>query len=145
MNDGHDDSIRMRSFSIDDNDMYSFEKHLRMFLTALVVGTVVEMIAAILNLWVYSPRSLVVLNVTLFFGIIMSSIAALLHSRHPMWSYTGGFIVGYGYEWLNIAVLHWWRFPDDRLLCFYGVPTIAFVVALGWGAVALVLRLVWRA
>ena len=134
----------MRALSIGDNDVYSFTRHRRIFLTALAVGTLAEIIAAVLNLWVYSPRFMVVLNVTLFFGVIMSSIAALLHSRHPVLSYVAGFIVGYGYEWLNIVVLHWWHFPDNRLLGFHGVPTIAFVIALGWGSVALVLRLVWR-
>jgi hypothetical protein len=125
--------------------MYSVKRHLIIFLAALVVGTVVEIIASVLNLWVYSPRFLVVLNVTLLFGIIMSSIAALLRSRHAILSYIVGFVVGYGYEWINVALLHWWHFPDNRLLCFHGVPTIAFVVALGWGTVALGLRLIWRA
>jgi len=124
--------------------MYSLAKHGKMFLAALATGTVVEIIASTFDLWVYSPRFVVVLNVTLFFGVVMSSLAALLHARHPVLSYFAGFVVGYGYEWLNIGVLHWWRFPDNRLLWFEGVPTITFVVSLGWGAVALGLRLLWR-
>ena len=125
--------------------MYTFRRHLTVFLAALAVGTVVEIVAAVLHLWVYSPRFLVALNVVLFFGLVMSGTAAVLQSRHPAFSYVAGFLLGYGYEWLNITVLHWWHFPDDRLLCFQGLPVIAFVVALGWGAVASGLRFIWRA
>jgi len=115
-----------------------------MFLTAVVAGTLVEVVAAWLDLWRYSPGYVVVLNIALFFGGAMTAVAAMLRSCHPLWSLLAGSLLGYGYEWLNLLGLHWWQFPEGKLFCLRGDHWIAGGLALGWGIVPLVLRVLWR-
>jgi multisubunit Na+/H+ antiporter MnhB subunit len=94
-----------------------------------------ELWARVGRLWVYHRPALAVLNVVLVFGVVMGGVALLAPGLGLAGVFAVGFAIGLVYEIANLAVLHWWFFPDDRLLFLRGPAACAVGVAVAWGVV----------
>jgi hypothetical protein len=108
---------------------------LRVFLIAVIIGAVSELAARVGRLWVYHRPILAVLNIVVVFGLVMGGVALLAPELGVTGVFAVGFAIGLVYELANLAVLHWWFFPDDRLLFLRGRTACAVGVAVAWGVV----------
>lgn len=108
---------------------------LRVFLIAVIIGAVSELLARTGRLWVYHRPVLAALNIVFMFGLVMGGVALLAPRLGLAGVFAVGFAIGLAYEIANLAVLHWWFFPDDRLLFLRGQTACAVGVAVAWGIV----------
>jgi hypothetical protein len=110
--------------------------------TGVVIGIVCETAAYLQGLWVYRRPVFRITNVVVVFGVVMGTLASRA-ARWGIWPVFGaGVAIGLGYEVLNLAVLHWWRFPDERVGPLRGQAVIVTGLAISWGAVPVVAALV---
>jgi hypothetical protein len=108
---------------------------LRVFLIAVIIGVVSELVARAGRLWVYHRPVLALPNVVVMFGVVMGGVALLAPGFGLAGVFAVGFAIGLVYEIANVAALHWWFFPDDRLLFLRGQMACAVGVAVAWGVV----------
>jgi len=114
---------------------------LRIVLACLVVGIVTEAAAALLDLWRYHPAWLRVANALLVFGVVLGWMSSAFADAPAALRFAVGAGFGIAYEALNLAVLHAWSFPRDRLLVLRGPAALVLGVGLSWGIVPLVVPL----
>jgi hypothetical protein len=107
-------------------------------LISLMLGAVTEGVARLFKLWVYEQSQTALLNIVAVFGFVMGAIASLVPHIGFARACALAAAVGFAYEVINLRVLHWWRFPDERLLFVRGHHAIVLVLALLWGVVPLV-------
>ena len=81
----------------------------------MTLGSVTEVCARLLNLWVYRQPQTPVLNVIVVAGLVMGGIATLVPRYGMLPAFVAGVAVGLAYEIANLAFLKWWDFPDQRL------------------------------
>ena len=108
---------------------------LRVFLIAVAIGALSEMVAHFARLWLYRRPIYPLLNVLVVFGALMGGVATLASSLGLAGVFALGFALGLAYEVANLALLDWWIFPDDRLLFLRGKSACAVGVSLAWGLV----------
>ena len=107
----------------------------RIVLTAAAAGVAIEAIAAALDWWIYHPPWFRAVNILVVFTLIFGWLSSALVAS-PLWMRFGaGAAFGIAYEGLNLAVLHAWSFPDDRLLFLRGTPALVLGVGLSWGLI----------
>ena len=111
---------------------------LETYLSACLVGLVVEIIARTGRLWIYRKPINPVINILIMFGLVMGglSLAAQILGHIPALLIAAA--IGYGYELLNFSVLEWWDFPGDRFFIFEGRQACALSVGALWGGVPLI-------
>jgi hypothetical protein len=112
---------------------------LRCVIIGMIVGTVAEIGARWLQLWMYRRPQYPVVNVVAVFGIIMGSLAALVPSIGVGVAFVIAFAVGLLYEIVNLARLHWWSFPGERVAFIHGHAAVVMMMALLWGSVPLLI------
>jgi hypothetical protein len=108
---------------------------LRVFVIAVAIGALSEVMARLARLWLYRRPIYPVLNVLVVFGAVMGGVAMLAPSLGLAGVFGLGFALGLAYEAANLAVLDWWIFPDDRLLFLRGKTACAVGVSVSWGLV----------
>jgi hypothetical protein len=108
---------------------------LRVFLIALAIGVLSEVVARLARLWLYRRPIYPVLNVLVVFGALMGGVATLAPSLGLAGVFGLGFALGLVYEVANLALLGWWIFPGDRLLFLRGKAACAVGVSVSWGLV----------
>lgn len=113
---------------------------LETYLAACLVGVVAETIAGTASLWVYRKAINPVINILVMFGLIMGGLSLSITTLGYLPVLLIATAIGYGYEWLNFAVLGWWDFPEDRFLIFQGKQACALTVGLLWGGTPLIIH-----
>lgn len=101
----------------------------------IVFGVAAEFGARAFRLWVYRRPQYPVVNVVAVFGLIMGGLAALVPTVGGIAAFLIAFAAGLAYEILNLTQLHWWDFPDRRLLFIHGHAAIVVTLAVMWGVV----------
>jgi len=108
-------------------------------LIGIAIGVVGETTARVLGLWRYRAPHYPVLNVLVMFGVVMGALATLITTLSVATVFAIAFGIGLAYEALNLAYLHWWHFPNDRLGPIRGAGACAIAIAVAWGAVPLLI------
>ncbi len=101
----------------------------------IVFGIAAELAARRLRLWVYQRPQYPIINVIVVFGLLMGGIAALVPTVGGIAVFLIAFGAGLAYEILNLRQLHWWDFPDQRLVFIHGHVAIVVTLAVTWGIV----------
>jgi hypothetical protein len=111
---------------------------LETYLSACLVGLVIEIIARAGRLWIYRKPINPVINILIMFGLVMGglSLAVPTLGHGPVLLIAAA--IGYGYERFNFAILGWWDFPGDRFLVFEGKHACSLSVGALWGGVPLI-------
>jgi len=115
-------------------------------LVAVSIGILAELIARLLRAWEYRNAWLPLLNITLMYGIVMACLAALVPRVGVLVAAALGAGAGLGYELLNLRWLHWWTFPEGRMVFVRGHVAILAVLTVLWGLVppaTWALRVAW--
>ena len=111
---------------------------LEAYLSACLVGLVMETIARIGRLWIYRKAINPVINILIMFGLVMGGLSLVVPTLGHVPVLLIAAVIGYGYEQLNFSVLEWWDFPGDRFLLFQGKQACALSVGALWGLVPLI-------
>ena len=111
---------------------------LETYLSACLVGLVIEIIARTARLWIYRKPINPVINILIMFGLVMGGLSLVVPTlgHGPVLLIAAA--IGYGYEQFNFAVLGWWDFPGDRFLIFEGKQACALSVGVLWGLAPLI-------
>jgi len=112
---------------------------LRCILLGLVLGVVTETAARLLNLWRYHQAQTPILNILGMFGLIMGTLASLVPDIGIPRAFAGGLLAGLVYEVVNLRVLHWWYFPNERMGFIAGHTAIVVILSLLWGTAPLII------
>lgn len=113
---------------------------LESYLMAVVVGIAAELAARSGRLWLYRKPVNPVVNVIVVFGLVMGGLSLAVPALGHLPVFLLAWAIGYGYEQLNFAVLHWWDFPGDRFLIFEGRQACAISVGALWGLTPLIVH-----
>lgn len=106
---------------------------LRSMLIGMAIGVVAELLARVLNLWVYRQPQTPLLNVVAVFGFTMGGIASLVPVFGLLPACALAFVIGLSYEVANLWILDWWFFPGERVGFIRGHTAILLVLAVLWG------------
>lgn len=118
---------------------------LRCILIGIGFGVATEMAARLLNLWRYHHAQTPILNIIGMFGLVMGALASLVPQLGLGGAFAAGLVAGLVYEVLNLRVLHWWYFPNERMGFIAGHVAIVVILSLLWGVVPLAVAEVNRA
>lgn len=105
----------------------------RCIVIGLVLGTATEALARWLSLWRYHHARTPIINVIGMFGLVMGGLGSLVPRIGVVPAAAAGLVAGLAYELLNLHVLHWWYFPNERMGFVAGHTAILGVLALLWG------------
>jgi hypothetical protein len=106
---------------------------LKFVAVSILLGMIAEILARAMQLWVYTPRRMVAVNVLVTVGLLFGTIAWLTQGTSLPVQFLCGAIIGIAYEVLNFAGLNAWYFPDDKCLFLKGKPALTIGVGLAWG------------
>lgn len=113
---------------------------------AMSLGVVVEALARLSSAWRYRHVGFVLVNLLVMYGVIQGSLAASVSRRGLLVAAGFGAMAGLLYEIINLRWLHWWSFPNQRMIVVRGHFAILAVLTVLWGLVppiAWALRVGW--
>ncbi len=117
---------------------------LKYFLLSLVLGGILEALAAFGKLYVFQPWWVVLPLVPVFWGLIMGFIAMVMRTCRFLVQFLPGFLLLLGCELLNHYYIHLWRYHNDSL-CGIGNPVVrAVVVGIIGGIYILIINALMR-
>ena len=112
---------------------------LRCILIGLLLGVVSETLARLLNLWRYHHTQTPILNVIGMFGLIMGGLGSLVPEIGWVRAAAAGGVAGLLYEVINLRILHWWYFPNERMGFIAGHTAIIAVLTVLWAAAPVII------
>jgi dihydroflavonol-4-reductase len=89
---------------------------LKYFFTSLIIGILIEALAAFGEVYKFIPWWIVFIAVIGLWGMVFGLIAMLIRTRGFLIQYFPGFIILFGGELLNHYFLHKWEFTTGTLL-----------------------------
>ena len=111
------------------------------FLSGVVIGSLAELVARTFGLWRYRKPIYPILNVLLVFGGVMAALSLQIPAYGWPLIVACAYVIGLAYELVDLHILDWWYFPDDRFLLFRGRLGCAMSVAVLWAGVPLFIYL----
>lgn len=115
------------------------------FMTLCLVGQLVmEAIAYIFKLWVYTSKKNFLIHIIFAVIIVFGLLSYLLSGYHWYIRYPIGIVVGFLYEYSNISGLDMFYFPNNKFLIFKGKASILVIISLMWGLYPLLVPIVYR-
>lgn len=103
------------------------------YLSAVLLGGVVEVLAWALKLWVFSVPGFVLLQILFVEGLAMGTLAWTIIDQTPRTQYITSAAAGGLIEILNAAWFDLWDFPGSSFIFIKGRVIIVLAMTLAWG------------
>ncbi|HVM96594.1 MAG TPA: hypothetical protein VMT89_09405, partial [Candidatus Acidoferrales bacterium] len=105
---------------------------LPLILTAMAIGVIAEIVARVLRLWLFRHWSLAVVNIVVVYGLVMGGLASQARLLGSLGMFASAAAIGAAYEVANLRLLHFWRFPDERVATSGGQVAVIALLTILW-------------
>lgn len=89
---------------------------LKYIVIGMMVGTIIELLAAFGNVYYFRPWSLMIGTILVLWGLVFGTCARKMRRLSFWWQFLPGFIILFGAELLNYYYLHNWFFYPHHFL-----------------------------